>query len=477
MTATDTVAIDIPARIASLLAEEVGPRKFTMWFEGEERFAFDPENNQVRVYAPHRFAADWIRQNFSGTLDRIVSEVVGPETSVDVPVDSDRFRTEPSSSDMARPPQAERAAAGGKTPARPVCRGPVLRHRLDQFIVGPSNELAYAAATRLAEAEGNEFGPLFVHGSCGLGKTHLLQGICQRVLELDPGASVVYTTGEQFTNEFITAIRSNKIDAFRKRVRRLTLLAIDDVHFLADKQATQEEFLHSFEQIELAGARVIMASDSHPRTIHRFSEALRSRCVRGLVAQVMPPDDSTRARLIGRLAERLDLRLTDEAVSRLLERWNGSVRDLEGLLRKVQATLMIAALRHEPVGGGVDGAIIDRALSDERMNTRKRPVRFDEIVAEVEKVSGITRAQIVSSSRKPAVVIARSVCIALVREMTTLSYPEIASAMGKENHSTVVTACKRVPRLLREGKPSRYPSTAEEITPRQFMDRVRGALS
>ncbi|QDU70180.1 DnaA ATPase domain-containing protein [Mucisphaera calidilacus] len=481
MSAICTAADDIPARIASHLADQIGSRKYTMWFDGTAHLDFDAEVQALRLTVPNDFAANWINQNFRGALTRAVERAVGGPARVEIAIDPKEFRIAASAQALAVQPAAAapQAAAASAALAHGVNAGsrcPLLRHRLERFVVGPSNELAYTAALRLAEGDSHPYGPLFIHGGCGLGKTHLLQGICRRVMELDPGASVVYMTGEQFTNEFITAVRGNKIDRFRSRIRKLSLLAVDDVHFLADKQATQEEFLHSFEQIEMAGARVIMASDSHPRTIKRFGEGLRSRCLRGLVVQVQVPDDATRGRLLRELATRLELRLTDDAASLVMARWQGSVRELEGMLRTLHALVTLGQARGLSLSGIIDREVVKRALADDREAGPRRPLRYEEIVAEVERQTGVSRGMIAGGSRKPVAVLARSVCIHLTRKLTSMSFPEIATAMGKKTHSTVVTADKRMLRLLMDGKPMRFPGPVGEVTPRQLADRVQGCL-
>lgn len=469
----------IPARIASHLADQIGSRKYTMWFDGTAHLDFDEDVHALRLTVPNRFAANWIDQHFRAELNRAVEQAVGQQARIEIAINPAEFRIA-SAANAAQNPACQTPVATPKPQPAPGgamnANGPTLRHRLEQFVVGPSNELAYTAALRMAETDEQQYGPLFIHGGCGLGKTHLLQGICRRVMELDPGASVVYTTGEQFTNEFITAVRTNKIDRFRARIRKLSLLAVDDVHFLADKQATQEEFLHSFEQIEIAGARVIMASDSHPRTIKRFSEGLRSRCLRGLVVRIQNPDEATRAKLIHELAGRMGLTFTEDAASLLLARWRGSVRELEGMLQSLHAALTLGSARQGQMVPIIDRATVKSTFADDKPTQPAKPLRYDEIAAAVEQLTGVSRSLIAGGSRKPVAVVARSACIHLTRKLTSMSFPEIASAMGKKNHSTVVTAGKRMVRLLGASDTVHFPGPVGEVTPRQLVDRIHAEL-
>jgi chromosomal replication initiator protein len=219
--------------------------------------------------------------------------------------------------------------------------------RLEDFVVGESNRLAFAAACRVVDIDdGHGLSVLFVHGECGVGKTHLLQGICRRSIERTgrPG-SVRYVTGEQFTNEFIAAVRTNTLDAFRARMRKLDLLAIDDVHFLSNKVRTQSEFLYTLDAIGLGGAKIVMASDDHPRHIKRFNQALVSRFISGMVVKVDRPDRCTRLELIRRLASVRSLSLNDAAVDTIAGQCVGSVRELEGAITRLAA---VTTLLHEP---------------------------------------------------------------------------------------------------------------------------------
>src|SRR5208282_5348070 len=160
-----------------------------------------------------------------------------------------------------------------------------LRHDMENFIVGQSNQLAHSTALYVAEYPGAQYNPLFIHGGCGLGKTHLLQGLCKKFIQHHPTKRWTYLTGEEFTNEFLGALRANKLDGFRRKLRDLDLLVIDDVHFLGGKKATQEEFLHTFNAIEAMGRQVVMASDNHPKMIEEFGESLVNRFVSGMVVR------------------------------------------------------------------------------------------------------------------------------------------------------------------------------------------------
>ncbi|MBG81213.1 MAG: hypothetical protein CMJ39_10975 [Phycisphaerae bacterium] len=276
---TSSTAATTAESINDLLSQRLGQRRHDMWF-GQATIQL--QRDSLEVEAGSQFAADWINAHFEHDLRVVAEHVAGSPVKVSVKVRHDRPGDSGSSTEQAIAPPPSRRAA----PRKRVSAGQA--HRLSDFIVGPSNELAWSASNRLAGESGTcPVSPLFIHAGCGLGKTHLLQGICQKYGERfgrhDP---IRYLTGEQFTNEYIASVRESRIDEFRRSMRRLTLLAIDDIHFLGDKVKTQTEFLHTLDALHLAGARIVLASDAHPHKIRNFSKGLVSRFLSGMVVEI-----------------------------------------------------------------------------------------------------------------------------------------------------------------------------------------------
>jgi chromosomal replication initiator protein len=496
-------------RIARRIAAAVGGHRFGMWFERSARLAWCERRHCLEVTVPNRFVADWIGRHFQGQMAAAArAETDGP-VNVTLRVDASAFTGRVHTPGAGGPAAAgagvgaDADASRGALPRRPIRRRPMAgqnggraRHHLDDFVVGPSNRLAYEAARRLAEADVPTGSPLFLHGGVGLGKTHLLQGICQRMREAHPHARVLYTTAEQFTNAFLAAVRGGQLEAFRRRYRQLDLLAIDDVHFIANKQATQQEFLHSFDAIDLAGARVALASDSHPRQIHQFSDALINRCLRGMVVEIQPPDTGTRARIVAALAQRRGINLRETVVAMLAQRCRGSVRELEGTLVKLHA---LAQLAGEPAGaqprhgeqqqqrnpdqpcgdsgGPVIGHVLASQLFERPRTPSDAPVRFGEILEQVSQATGVAAAQINGRGRRGAVVTARSLTAYMARQLTGMSYPEIAAALGRGSHSTVLAAVQRVERQLAAGGCAALADGQADVPLRELVDGLRARLS
>jgi len=456
---------DLPAE----LARRVGERRFDMWFGDSTRF--EVRDGTLEVIAPSPYAADWIGRHFRDALRGVARESLGLGEDARVEIRSASPAAAPTElprttrgmlGDEPRTVEARLADAdlpGGRPARRPVPATARWRD-LSEFVVGPSNRLAFDSARRLGDAESEQERMLFLHGDCGVGKTHLLQGACRRRRDRFPGQRIRYTTGEQFTNEFIGAVRGGSVEAFRRRFRGVDLLAIDDVHFLSNKTATQAEFLHTLDAIALGGARVVLASDEHPRQIARFSRSLVSRFLAGMVVRIESPDRETRRLLLHRLAAGRGLELAPSAEEAIVGRFAGSARELEGAVAK------LAAMRS--IDGSADPAIgmvlVDRMLRDEDSSPRA-PVRFARIVEVVAERLGVERGEILGHSKLKRTSEARGVVVHLARRLTTLSYPEIARAFGRRNHSSLHGAETRIRESLdRPGD--------ESLERRELIDRL-----
>ncbi|MHC4711535.1 MAG: DnaA ATPase domain-containing protein [Planctomycetota bacterium] len=427
--------------ISRHLAESIGRHSYDMWFGHATRLHVD--GTCVEVVTESRFVADWISGHFRDALDGAVRETLGEAARVDLRVAPDLFSQSNGNGNGDHGPQpgsngtasgtAGAAAAVDRPARRPRNHGGL--RRLDDFVVGPSNKLAHDAAQRIAQGAAGGTSRLFLHGECGVGKTHLLQGVMQcsteRFAARGPGA-IRYVTAEQFTNEYINAVRSNTIDRFRKRTRGLELLAIDEV-------------LHTIDAIDLAGGRLVLASDEHPRRLG-FGQALSSRFVAGMVARIERPDPATRITLIHKLAADRGLKLSGPAAESIASRCSGSVRELEGAVNKLVALRQVSG---SSSGDEVGLVRVEQAFRDGSWRP-KTPVQIATIVDIVCDRVVVSRAELLGTGRHRRVVTARGLVAWLARELTTMSYPEIAHALGRKHHSTVHTAAARITRQLQQ---------------------------
>lgn len=457
--------------ITRRISEHLGEHRYAMWF-GETDITVD--GSDVRIRARSQFVADWINHRFNRTLRSVVQNELGETADIHVTVDT---KTPPASRRHEQPQEGDRGARStrpsapdrdrGRRPAPPGTYG--SRHgglaNLDEFIVGDCNRLAWSAACRLAdEGDRSTVSPLFIHGGCGLGKTHLLQGICRRAAaRFGDRARIRYVTGEQFTNEYITAIQKGSMDQFRQAHRGLRLLAIDDVHFLSNKKKTQSEFLHTLDAIGLTGARLALASDEHPHDIARFSKGLVSRFLSGMVVEVEEPDPSTRLQLVQRLAERRSLHLSESAARMLATNCPGSVRELVGALTRLEAMQMLdpsqlhAADADQMLIPGIDefgrrmiGSPTIHRLLEHRALDRSVHVTLSMILDAVCRRLGVTRDDLTGPARHRRISLGRALVAFLARELTTRSYPEIGRSLGRNNHSSVHAAAKRLASSLED---------------------------
>ena len=468
------------ARLADAIAQRVGQQRFHVWFNNSTRL--DLRQDGLEIAVPNDFISEWIGKNFTRPIQEAAHEVLGVPLPVRFQVVPELFEVEAATraSDKTAPAAAN-ARANGKVgrknghvaavsrsvpilpPPRPssaqdkplaFASQPRLRHQMETFVVGASNQLAFNTACYVAEYPGAQYNPLFIHGSCGLGKTHLLQGLCRRFIELHPTKRWMYLTGEEFTNEFLSALRANKLDGFRRKMRDLDLLVIDDVHFLAGKKATQEEFLHTFNAIEAMGRQVVMASDNHPKLIEEFGESLVNRFVSGMVVRIDPPNYATRCEILRALSHRGGTPLSEEVVNWIARRVTQNVRELEGAITRIAAQVRLTG-RDADVNTAVEAlGDLDRQLV--------APVRPENILQAVCVYFGLENKDLMSGRRQRTISLARSVAMYLVRKTAKLSFPEIGTRMGKRNHSTVISACRRIERAVAQNEPLIWTSSIGE---------------
>ncbi len=423
---------DAVSEIERRLEEKIGQRRIQMWFKNSARMCIDGRHLRIRV--PNNHVRGWIENHFSAQLRTIASDTLGRETDLTFEIDPELLKTE-----IIIEKKENRNPTAAVPPATPRLRRK-LRNSLENFIVGPGNELAYNAIQSIASKVSSPFNPLFIHGGCGLGKTHLLQGLCNALSDQHPNVTWHYVSGEEFTNQFIVAVRTGALDTFRRQYRNVDVLVIDDVHFLANKRATQEEFLHTYNAINAAGKQVVMASDAHPKLIGQLHNSLVDRFISGMVVHIDLPDATTRATIIRAKAQQLGHALPDAVVQVMARGITGNIRELEGAILKLFA---YASLCNKPIGMEIAEKIVREFGGMDRAD-----IRISTIEDKVADYFSVSVNDIQCSKRTRTVALARAVAMYLTRKHTALSFPEIGKSMGNKNHSTVILACKKVEQLL-----------------------------
>jgi chromosomal replication initiator protein len=425
------------------LQVSLSPANFETWLKDTTLAEID--ETRFRIAVPNGFARDWLDNRYRTLVSQTLARVVGGSVQVEFVV-ADAPGPVPSQADedgLPPPP----TSAGGNTVN---LNG---RYSFSNFIVGSANRLAHAAALSVAERPGHAYNPLFLYGGVGLGKTHLMHALGNAVAAKFPRKRILYATSEKFTNDFINSIREQKMEDFRGRYRRIDVLLIDDIQFIAERERTQEEFFHTFNAIHEAGKQIVLSSDRPPKAITTLEERLRSRFEWGLIADLTPPDLETRIAILRSKAEdQLNL-IPAEVIEFIARKVVSNVRELEGALNRVIA---YASMSGMPINNELASAV----LSNVMYNPKKRSITPQRIVRAVADYYGVNLDQLRSSKRDKAIVVPRQIAMFLIREETDISLLRIGAELGGRDHSTVLHACDKIARELSENDEMRREISA-----------------
>lgn len=408
------------------IREKVGPLRFNLWFKNTRLESFD--NNFANILVPNVFTQVWLQENFSTVLREGIGKLVNnDDLNIKFSILKDGEKESISTGDLHLP---EKKTDDNKSYLQ---RNRNLR--LEDFVVGPNNRLAYTAALEMIKEKYPAFNPLFIHGSVGVGKTHILQGVWNRVKE-EENINAIYMPAERWTNEFIYSLQKGKMEAFRQKFRNVDMFLIDDVHFLSNKQGVQEEFLHTFNALYELSKKIIFASDAHPKMIGQLKENLASRFMSGMVTKIDKPEYATRLLILRSKAAKFDVHFPEEVLEFIAGKFDDNVREVESALTTLSAH---AKFNEKEVSIQLANEILGDFFCDEG-----NIIKISEIEETVLNYFHISRAELHSNKKIKSISFPRQVCMYLIKTLLNWSYQQIGNYFGSKKHSTVMFAIKKM---------------------------------
>jgi chromosomal replication initiator protein len=472
---TPAAALDVHWHaIRRALLARINPDQFETWFRRANLRSIT--GGAVCVGVQNSFARDWLHSNYLSQLREAVAEVTGCAPEVRIEVDAE-LASAPRAGSSAAPVAAasEPSAASGK-PARGelalVYSDSVLsprsllgpsdfslnnHYRFENFVVGPCNRFAHAAAVGVSESPGRAYNPFFLHGGVGLGKTHLLQSLCSALLDRYAGTRILYLSCETFVNHFISALENGDLSAFRNKYRNVDVLVVDDIHMLANKERTQEEFFNTFNTLYNAGKQIVLSSDSSPKEIPALQDRLVSRFKWGLVTEIETPCYETRVAIVRRKSRQRGRELPEDVACLIAEHVDSNIRELEGAVTRV---LGFATLNNLEVSVELARRVLMDAIA-----ARKAAPSMDDVLKIVTAHFNVRVADLQSRRRTNAIAHPRQIGMYLARRITRHSLEEIGRFFGGRDHSTVLYAIEKVEETMKRDERFR----AQVAT---FLDRL-----
>ena len=420
------------------LEQELSDQQLNTWIRPLQVIE---NNNQIRLLSPNRFVQDWVKQNFQDKIQAILSDL-DPEQSTQLIIE---IGSQNKASDTSVATDAPAKTEAFISNNKPRTNKTFVEHNLnplftfDNFVEGKSNQLAKAASMQVAENPGNAYNPLFFYGGVGLGKTHLMHAVGNMILQHKPGARITYIHSERFVGHMVKALQHNSMDAFKQHYRSLDAILVDDIQFFAGKERSQEEFFHTFNALLEEGSQIILTCDRYPKEVEGLEERLRSRFGWGLPVCIEPPELETRVAILQKKAEEAHIDLPSEVAFFIAKRIRSNIRELEGAFRRVMATANFT-------GSSITLEFAKEALRD-LIALQERTITIDNIQKTVAEYYKIRTSDLHSNRRSRSITRPRQLAMALSKELTNHSLPEIGAAFGGRDHTTVLHGCRKIAEL------------------------------
>ena len=431
------------------LQDDLPATEFSMWIRPLQS---ELSGDTLSLYAPNRFVLDWVRDKYLNIINELLNEFshnqppqlhfeVGTKPVVSPPKETNTAPV--AGTNLAKKATIRPSWENQSDQPEHVYRSGVNpKHSFDNFVEGKSNQLARAAAKQVADNPGGAYNPLFLYGGTGLGKTHLLQAVGNEIIARKPNAKIVYMHSERFVQDMVKALQNNAIEEFKRYYRSVDALLIDDIQFFANKERSQEEFFHTFNALLEGNQQIILTSDRYPKEISGVEDRLKSRFGWGLTIAIEPPELETRVAILMKKADENDIRLPGEVAFFIAKRLRSNVRELEGALNRVIANANFT-------GRSITIDFVREALRD-LLALQEKLVTIDNIQKTVAEYYKIKVADLLSKRRSRSVARPRQMAMALAKELTNHSLPEIGDAFGGRDHTTVLHACRKIEQLREE---------------------------
>ncbi len=415
---------------------EYSSTAFDLWFNSPVLTDYHHDKNEIVFEVDSQFKAEKLNEKYAP----LIEERFASETGMDVrisflytgaPSDPNRYINMVRNAASPEPVQAE-----VQTEEQSVDNAQRAKYTFENFIVGESNKFAHAACWKVANNPSTEWNPLFLYGPSGVGKTHLMCAVTNEIRRRNPAARVVYTKGDDFINDMVRSLANADMEKFRAHYRGCDVLLVDDIQFVAGKEATQNEVFHTFQTLFEEGKQIILASDRPPKDIHPLEERLRSRFEQGLLADVNPPDLELRVAIIRKKAEGINIDLPDGVLTFLAENLRSNIRQIEGAIKKLAAKSLLD-------GRKISMEMARDCISDLLGDTEPLNVTIDKIFSAVFKKYNISKDDILGGKRNKEIAQARHIASYLIREVTEISFPNVGKVLGRDS-STVQTSCNKI---------------------------------
>jgi len=416
---------DIWNKSLSVIEKKVGANAFELWFKPIKLSQLKEQHAVLEI--PNRFFKDWVEDYYPSLIGEVMEEIVGQPITVKFKI-AEKQDSEVKRIDARLEGRKQRLASKG------IYLNP--KYTFSNFVTGQSNQFAHAAAMAVAESLGKAYNPLFIYGGVGLGKTHLITAIGNRIADKRHDFNILYVPSEQFTNEVVSAVRHGKTEELKGKYRNVDLLLVDDVQFLENKTATQEELFHTLNTLYEKEKQIVLSSDRPPKEIKNITDRLRSRFSMGLVADIQPPEIELRMAIIQKKSETERIHLTEEVIAFLASKIRSNIRELEGCLIRLGAQ---ASLTGEPIDVAMARKILKDIISED-----DKPVTIEQIQKLVADYFSLKWVDMKSKKRTKEIAIPRQVAMYLCKQFTDSSLSDIGKNFGGKDHATVIYACRQI---------------------------------